>query len=304
MEHFSIEINKDFGNFKNNFALGYTLSEWVCIISALIICAIVILPLTLILHVDIMIAGYAGLIPAVTILYCGFYKKAGLSFREYHQKLNALKEMKNLHYESNESIENLMIIMEEEQKEAERILKEANIANEKKRSGVSILKKAVCAVFVIIAVGIATITTFHVVKNHEMSKIKKEQIANEMQEKEKKIIKETASKPTTTAVSKKTTEKKETLKTASATKKETTTEKKETVSSSSSVASSRSSTSARSTTQERKSYVTKTKKKKTRINTANKKTAERKTSATTAKKKKTTTERKEDSGFQVEYNTN
>ena len=67
MEHISIEINKDFGRYKHNFFLGYTLSECFFFFLGGLCCVLIILPLGLLLHIDLFITGWCGVIPASAI---------------------------------------------------------------------------------------------------------------------------------------------------------------------------------------------------------------------------------------------
>ena len=68
MEHISIEINKDFGRYKHNFFLGYTLSECFFFFLGGLCCVLIILPLGLLLHIDLFIAGWCGVILPLYIL--------------------------------------------------------------------------------------------------------------------------------------------------------------------------------------------------------------------------------------------
>lgn len=94
MEHISIEINKDFGRYKHNFFLGYTLSECFFFFLGGLCCVLIILPLGLLLHIDLFIAGWCGVIPASAIIYIGNHQRNGMSEMEYQKKMYALKKMK------------------------------------------------------------------------------------------------------------------------------------------------------------------------------------------------------------------
>ena len=114
MEHISIEINKDFGRYKHNFFLGYTLSECFFFFLGGLCCVLIILPLGLLLHIDLFIAGWCGVIPASAIIYIGNHQRNGMSEMEYQKKMYALKKMKKLTYQSEETQESVLEILEEE----------------------------------------------------------------------------------------------------------------------------------------------------------------------------------------------
>ena len=114
MEHISIEINKDFGRYKHNFFLGYTLSECFFFFLGGLCCVLIILPLGLLLHIDLFIAGWCGVIPASAIIYIGNHQRNGMSEMEYQKKMYALKKMKKLTYQSEETQESALEILEEE----------------------------------------------------------------------------------------------------------------------------------------------------------------------------------------------
>ena len=113
MEHISIEINKDFGRYKHNFFLGYTLSECFFFFLGGLCCVLIILPLGLLLHIDLFIAGWCGVIPASAIIYIGNHQRNGMSEMEYQKKMYALKKMKKLTYQSEETQESVMEILDE-----------------------------------------------------------------------------------------------------------------------------------------------------------------------------------------------
>ena len=114
MEHISIEINKDFGRYKHNFFLGYTLSECFFFFLGGLCCVLIILPLGLLLHIDLFIAGWCGVIPASAIIYIGNHQRNGMSEMEYQKKMYELKKMKKLTYQSEETQESVLEILEEE----------------------------------------------------------------------------------------------------------------------------------------------------------------------------------------------
>lgn len=214
MEHISIEINKDFGGFKNNFCLGFTLTETLCILFATLCCGATVLPLCVLLHVDVFIAGYIGMIPTGLILFFGFYKKSGMDAKEYFAKSKALKKMKKLHYESEENPENIIMLMEEEKEKQERTdVKDTQdswnltITKYKKRA-----KIAFGAIVVTMFLCAAGMSAFHFVKNKELSNIKKSEISTEITKKESKETSKSSTEIITTE------------KTVSTTKKEKKTE--------------------------------------------------------------------------------
>lgn len=114
MEHISIEINKDFGRYKHNFFLGYTLSECFFFFLGGLCCVLIILPLGLLLHIDLFITGWCGVIPASAIIYIGNHQRNGMSEMEYQKKMYELKKMKKLTYQSEETQESVLEILEEE----------------------------------------------------------------------------------------------------------------------------------------------------------------------------------------------
>lgn len=304
MENFGIDINKDFGRFKNNFFIGFTLQEFLCIIAALIICAVIILPLAFIFHVDLMIAGYLGMGPAVVIIYCGFYEKAGLTFVEYRQKTKALKEMKKLHYESEESMETLMLIMEEEQAEAQKRLQELDASGKKKIKRKKVFKIAVCTIGLLAVFAMAAVFAFHgvkkAVKNREISNGKKEQMAEQM----KKSAAETETAASSTAVT--TTAEEKRVKTTVTTEQKSVTKAN---------ASEEKSAVEKPSQKTYETTVTSRQKQKTAVSSGTRQKKKSDKTKTTAKKKKTspsttakrkTTEstKKENNEFQVDYNTN
>lgn len=311
MENISIEINKDFGRFKNNFFIGFTLQEFLCIIVALIVCAVIILPLALILHVDLIIAGYLGMGPAVIIIYCGFYEKEGLTFFEFRQKTKALKGMKRLCYESEESMETLMLLMEEEQQEVQKRLQEIDAFDKKTMKRKKAFQKAFCMIGLLVVSAVAAVFAFHgvkkAVKSQETFNGKKEQMAEQMKKKEstEKVVTTpssvtvmTTAATTTTAKKKKATTEREQ---ESVVKAETSKKQSVTVK-----ASQKARTAKVATTQQKKesSVSSGTRKKKKRSET--KSTAKRKNTSHSTTEKKNTTEsvKNESNEFQVDYSIN
>ena len=114
MEHISIEINKDFGRYKHNFFLGYTLSECFFFFLGGLCCVLIILPLGLLLHIDLFIAGWCGVIPASAIIYIGTINEMECLKWNIRKKMYALKKMKQLTYQSEETQESVLEILEEE----------------------------------------------------------------------------------------------------------------------------------------------------------------------------------------------
>lgn len=86
MEHISIEINKDFGRYKHNFFLGYTLSECFFFFFGRFMLCPYHTAIRLLLHIDLFIAGWCGVIPASAIIYIGNHQRNGMSEMEYQKK--------------------------------------------------------------------------------------------------------------------------------------------------------------------------------------------------------------------------
>ena len=270
MEHISIEINKDFGGFKNNFFLGFTLTETLCIMFATLCCGATVLPLCLLLHIDVFIAGYIGMVPTGFILFLGFYKKNGMDAKEYFAKSKALKNMKKLHYESEENPENIIMLMEEEEqvqsaaKDTKDTQDSWNLAITKYKKRAKIAFGAIVVTMFLCAAGMFA---FHFVKNKELSNIKKSEISTEITKKESK------------KTSKSSTEIMTTEKTVSTTKKEKKTESRPSDSSTTARRSNSSVTQRSESTQ-------------TRSATAPRQTEAEKRKRITTEKQKSTTERR------------
>ena len=66
------------------------------------------------MHIDLFIAGWCGVIPASAIIYIGNHQRNGMSEMEYQKKMYALKKMKKLTYQSEETQESVLEILEEE----------------------------------------------------------------------------------------------------------------------------------------------------------------------------------------------
>lgn len=77
-------------------------------------CVLIILPLGLLLHIDLFITGWCGVIPASAIIYIGNHQRNGMSEMEYQKKMYELKKMKKLTYQSEETQESVLEILEEE----------------------------------------------------------------------------------------------------------------------------------------------------------------------------------------------
>lgn len=268
MEHISIEINKDIGGIKNNFFLGFTLTETLCIVLATICCGAIVLPLCLLFHVDIFIAGYIGMIPTGFILFLGFYKKNGMDAKEYFAKSKALKKMKKLHYESEENPENIIMLMEEEKQERTGVKDtqdSLNLTITKYKKRAKIAFGAIVVTMFLCAVGMSA---FHFVKNKESSNIKKSEISTEITKKESKKTSKSSTEIMTTEKTVSTTKKEKKMETESRPSDSSTTARR----SNSSVTQRSESTQTRSATAPRQTEVEKRK----RITTEKQKsTAER-----------------------------
>lgn len=303
MEHISIEINKDFGGFKNNFFLGFTLRETLCIMFATLCCGATVLPLCLLLHIDVFIAGYIGMVPTGFILFLGFYKKNGMDAKEYFAKSKALKNMKRLHYESEENPENIIMLMEEEEQvqSAAKDTKETqdswNLAITKYKKRAKIAFGAIVVTMFLCAAGMFA---FHFVKNKELSNIKKSEISTEITKKESKETSKSSTELTVT-----------TEKTISPTKKEKKTENRPSDSlttarrSNSTVTQRSETTQARPTTAQSRPE-TKTEKKKPKPTSEKRKSTTEKKKPTKPKPNKPTkpATEKPKPNFNVDYDTN
>ena len=303
MEHISIEINKDFGGFKNNFCLGFTLTETLCILFATLCCGATVLPLCVLLHVDVFIAGYIGMIPTGLILFFGFYKKSGMDAKEYFAKSKALKKMKKLHYESEENPENIIMLMEEEKEKQERTdVKDTQdswnltITKYKKRA-----KIAFGAIVVTMFLCAAGMSSFHFVKNKELSKIKKSEISTEITKKESKETSKSSTEIMTTEKTVSTTKKEKKTETESRPSDSSTTARR---SNSTETVTQRSETTQARTTTARRRTEAKTEKR--RLTTEKRKSMTEKKKPTKPKPSKPTkpaTEKPNKPNFNVDYNT-
>lgn len=303
MEHISIEINKDFGGFKNNFFLGFTLTETLCIMFATLCCGATVLPLCLLLHIDVFIAGYIGMVPTGFILFLGFYKKNGMDAKEYFAKSKALKNMKKLHYESEENPENIIMLMEEEEqvqsaaKDTKDTQDSWNLAITKYKKRAKIAFGAIVVTMFLCAAGMFA---FHFVKNKELSNIKKSEISTEITKKESKETSKSSTELTVT-----------TEKTISPTKKEKKTENRPSDSLTTARRSNSTVTQKSETTQTRPTTAqprpeTKTEKKKPKPTTEKRKSTTEKKKPTKPKPSKPTkpATEKPKPNFNVDYDTN
>lgn len=304
MEHISIEINKDFGGFKNNFCLGFTLTETLCIMFATLCCGATVLPLCLLLHIDVFIAGYIGMVPTGFILFLGFYKKNGMDAKEYFAKSKALKNMKKLHYESEENPENIIMLMKEEEqvqsaaKDTKDTQDSWNLAITKYKKRAKIAFGAIVVTMFLCAAGMFA---FHFVKNKELSNIKKSEISTEITKKESKETSKSSTELTDMT----------TKKTISPTKKEKKTENRPSDSSTTARRSNSTVTQRSETTQARPTTAqprpeTKTEKKKPKPTTEKRKSTTEKKKPTKPKPNKPTkpATEKPKPNFNVDYDTN
>lgn len=312
MEHISIEINKDFGRYKHNFFLGYTLSECFFFFLGGLCCVLIILPLGLLLHIDLFITGWCGVIPASAIIYIGNHQRNGMSEMEYQKKMYALKKMKKLTYQSEETQESALEILEEEisMKKAQ----ENDIPRKKVKFPIQRMIKMAMLIGIVVGIFMTAMTILpQKVKQKQEAEGKQEAIRTQVLSKE-----ESEKEPTTRQQEKTTTEQKKqkkekqnkksidqsTRKTPKVekitrTRKETTTERRITRKEETEAYRTRSS---QSTTAVRKKSTQEKKTKPTKSTTYKKKKQE--TATTTAEKKKTPSKvTNQESQFEIEYET-
>ena len=202
MEHISIEINKDFGRYKHNFFLGYTLSECFFFFLGGLCCVLIILPLGLLLHIDLFIAGWCGVIPASAIIYIGNHQRNGMSEMEYQKKMYALKKMKKLTYQSEETQESVLEILEEEisMKKAQ----ENDIPKKKVKFPIQRMIKMAMRIGIVVGIFMTAMTILpQKVKQKQEAEGKQEAIRTQVLSKE-----ESEKEPTTRQQEKTTTEQK------------------------------------------------------------------------------------------------
>lgn len=183
MEHISIEINKDFGRYKHNFFLGYTLSECFFFFLGALCCIFIILPMGLWFHVDLFIAGWCGVIPASAVIYIGNHQRDGMSEIEYQKKIYALRKMRQLPYSSEETKENILELLSEEIKTKE--IQEKKKIKPRKSNGSKIVKIAITAGIFISMIALAFIIVPHKVKQKQVAEVKQEAMASQIVSKEK-----------------------------------------------------------------------------------------------------------------------
>lgn len=204
MEHISIEINKDFGRYKHNFFLGYTLSECFFFFLGALCCILIILPLGLWLHLDLFIAGWCGVIPASAIIYIGNHQRDGMSEIEYQKKIYALKKMKSLSYSSEETQEAILELLSEGIKQKE---KEENKEGKIRKINLSKIVKMTMSIGVIIGAIVTTIMIVpHKVKQKQVAEVKQETIRSQVISKDKTDKKSTEEERITTEKQRSTTE--------------------------------------------------------------------------------------------------
>ena len=305
MEHISIEINKDFGRYKHNFFLGYTLSECFFFFLGGLCCVLIILPLGLLLHIDLFITGWCGVIPASAIIYIGNHQRNGMSEMEYQKKMYELKKMKKLTYQSEETQESVLEILEEEisMKKAQ----ENDIPKKKVKFPIQRMIKMAMLIGIVVGIFMTAMTILpQKVKQKQEAEGKQEAIRTQVLSKE-----ESEKEPTTRQQEKQKKEKQNkksidqsTRKTPKVekitrTRKETTTERRITRKEETEAYRTRSS---QSTTAVRKKSTQEKKTKPTKSTTYKKKKQE--TATTTAEKKKTPSKvTNQESQFEIEYET-
>lgn len=202
MEHISIEINKDFGRYKHNFFLGYTLSECFFFFLGGLCCVLIILPLGLLLHIDLFIAGWCGVIPASAIIYIGNHQRNGMSEMEYQKKMYALKKMKKLTYQSEETQESVLEILEEEI--SMKKLQEHDIPKKKVKFPIQRMIKMAMRIGIVVGIFMTAMTILpQKVKQKQEAEGKQEAIRTQVLSKE-----ESEKEPTTRQQEKTTTEQK------------------------------------------------------------------------------------------------
>ena len=202
MEHISIEINKDFGRYKHNFFLGYTLSECFFFFLGGLCCVLIILPLGLLLHIDLFITGWCGVIPASAIIYIGNHQRNGMSEMEYQKKMYELKKMKKLTYQSEETQESVLEILEEEisMKKAQ----ENDIPKKKVKFPIQRMIKMAMLIGIVVGIFMTAMTILpQKVKQKQEAEGKQEAIRTQVLSKE-----ESEKEPTTRQQEKTTTEQK------------------------------------------------------------------------------------------------
>ena len=275
-------------------------------------CVLIILPLGLLLHIDLFIAGWCGVIPASAIIYIGNHQRNGMSEMEYQKKMYALKKMKQLTYQSEETQESVLEILEEEisMKKA----KENDIPKKKVKFPIQRMIKMAMLIGIVVGIFMTAMTILpQKVKQKQEAEGKQEAIRTQVLSKE-----ESEKEPTTKQQEKTTTEQKKQKKEKqnkksidqsttqtpkvekiTQTRKETTTERRIIRKEETETYRTRS---RQSTTAVRKKSTQEKKTKPTKSTTYKKKKQE--TVTTTAEKKKTPSKvTNQESQFDIEYET-
>ena len=296
MEHISIEINKDFGRYKHNFFLGYTLSECFFFFLGGLCCVLIILPLGLLLHIDLFITGWCGVIPASAIIYIGNHQRNGMSEMEYQKKMYELKKMKKLTYQSEETQESVLEILEEEisMKKAQ----ENDIPKKKVKFPIQRMIKMAMLIGIVVGIFMTAMTILPQKVKQKQEESEKEPTTRQQEKtttEQKKQKKEKQNKKSIDQSTRKTPK----VEKITRTRKETTTERRITRKEETEAYRTRSS---QSTTAVRKKSTQEKKTKPTKSTTYKKKKQE--TATTTAEKKKTPSKvTNQESQFEIEYET-